>query len=191
MTGNNRQFQPKRINETNKNDLSPLILSPSRSRRNDQWIEEELLAEDDPLASNPPRPPTSSIRWNTPTTGRRGTGTRDVSIETTRQQIPVPPRRTAQIYNPSTGPVQARSRRNTTFQPASSPLPAQRGEQKKVHWMLYVGVGMIAALALWVTITIVQRIPAILSPSICMARSLSLNYLRVTLQSPSIISDQT
>ncbi len=151
MTGNSRQFQPKRISDTNKSDLSPLILSPTRSRRNEEWIEEELLAEDDPLASNPPRPPTSSIRWNTPTTGRRGTGTRDVSIETTRQQIPVPPRRTAQIYNPSTGPVQARSRRNTTFQPASSPLPAQRGEQKKVHWMLYVGVGMIAALALWVT----------------------------------------
>ncbi len=151
MTGNNRQFQPKRINETNKNDLSPLILSPSRSRRNDQWIEEELLAEDDPLASNPPRPPTSSIRWNTTTTGRRGTGSRDVSIETTRQQIPVSPRRTADLYTPTTGPVQARYRRNTMFQPTPPSLPAQIAEQKKVHWLLYVGVGMIAALALWVS----------------------------------------
>lgn len=151
MTGNNRQFQQKKTNETNKSDLSPLIFSPTHSRRNEQWIEEELLAEDDSLASNTPRPSTSSIRWNPTTTGRRGTGSRDVSIETTRQQIPVPPRRTADLYNPTTGPVQARYRRNTVFQPAPPPLPAEIVEQKKVHWLLYVGVGMIAALALWVT----------------------------------------
>jgi hypothetical protein len=151
MTGNNRQFQPKKFNETNKSDLSPLIISPTRSRRDEQWVEEELLAEDDPLASNPPRPPSSSIRWNSTTTGRRGTGSRDVSIETTRQQILVPPRRTADVYNPTTGPVQARYGRNTTFQPAPPPLSAQIADQKKIHWLLYVGVGMIAALALWVT----------------------------------------
>jgi hypothetical protein len=151
MTGSNRQFQPKKFNETNKSDLSPLIISPTRSRRGEQWVEEELLAEDDPLASNPPRPPSSSIRWNSTTTGRRGTGSRDVSIETTRQQILVPPRRKADVYNPTTGPVQARYGRNTMFQPAPPPLSAQSVEQKKIHWLLYVGVGMIAALALWVT----------------------------------------
>jgi hypothetical protein len=151
MTGNNRQFQPKKISETNKHDLSPLILSPTHSRQNEQWIEEEPLAEDDPLASNPPRTPTSSVRWNTNTTGRRGTGSRDVSIETTRQQIPVPPRRTADLYNPTTGPVQARNGRNAMFQSPLPPLPARILEQKKVHWLFYVGVGMIAALALWVT----------------------------------------
>jgi hypothetical protein len=153
MPGNNRQSQQKMTSDTNKNDVSPLILSPVQGRRNEQWIEEELLAEDDPMASNPPRPPTSAIRWNdtTTTTGRRGAGTRDVSIETTRQQILVPPRRTAQVYNPSTGPVRARSGRNTTIQPDSSPLPGQKVDQRNVHWMLYVGVGMIAALALWVT----------------------------------------
>jgi hypothetical protein len=151
MTGNNKQTQQKKTSETNKSDLSPLILPPTRRKQNEQWIEEELLAEDDPLASNPPRPHTSSIRWNTPTTGRRGTETRDVSIETTRQQIPVPPRRTAQAFTPSTGPVQVRSGRNPTFQLAPPPLPAQVVEQRKVHWLLYVGVGMIAALAMWVT----------------------------------------
>jgi hypothetical protein len=151
MTGNNRQFQPKRINETNNSELSPLILSPTRSRRNEQWIDEELLAEDDSLASNPPRPPTSSMRWNTTTTGRRGTGSRDVSIENTRQHMPVPPRRTAELYTPTTDPVQVRYKRNTRFQPAPPSLPAQIVEQKKVHWLLYVGVGMIAALALWVS----------------------------------------
>jgi hypothetical protein len=150
MTGNNRQTQPKKTSDANKSD-SPLILPPTRRRQNEQWIEEELLAEDDPLASNPPRPHTSSIRWNTPTTGRRGIDNRDVSIDTTRQQIPVPPRRTAQVYTPSTGPVQVRSGRNPTFQLASPPSPAQGVEQRKVHWLLYVGVGMIAALAMWVT----------------------------------------
>src|SRR5215831_19395083 len=104
-TGNNRQFQSKKLNETNKNALSPLILSPSHSRRNEELVEDELLAEDDPLASNPPRPPSSSIRWNSTSTGRRATGSRDVSIETTRQQIPVPTRRTPDVYNPTTGPV--------------------------------------------------------------------------------------
>jgi len=151
MTGNNKQFQQKKLNETNKSDLSPLILSPSRSKRNEEWIEDELLAEDDPLASNPPRPPSSSIRWNTTSTGRRATGSRDVSIETTHQQISVPTRRTTDLYNPTTGPVQARYGRNTVFESAPPPLPAQNVEPKKVHWLLYVGVGMIAALALWVT----------------------------------------
>jgi hypothetical protein len=150
-TGNNRQSQSKKLNETNKNALSPLILSPSHSRRNEELVEDELLAEDDPLASNPPRPPSSSIRWNSTSTGRRATGSRDVSIETTRQQIPVPTRRIPDVYNPTTGPVRARYARNTVFEPAPSPLPAQNTEQKKVHWLLYVGVGMIAALALWVT----------------------------------------
>src|SRR5690348_11080970 len=125
MTGNNRQFQPKKLNETNKNDLSPLILSPSRSRRNDEWVEDELLAEDDPLASNPPRPPSSSIRWNNTSTGRRATGSRDVSIETTRQQISVPTRRTTDLYYPTTGPVQARYGRNKVFVSPPPPLPAQ------------------------------------------------------------------
>src|SRR5436305_3267114 len=125
MSSNNRQFQSKKLNETNKSDLSPLILSPSRSRRNEEWVEDELLAEDDPLASNPPRPPSSSIRWNATSTGRRATGSRDVSIETTRQQISVPTRRTTDLYYPTTGPVQARYGRNTVFESAPSPLSAQ------------------------------------------------------------------
>jgi len=151
MTDNDRQFQSKKLNETSKSDLSPLILSPSPGRRNEEWVEDELLAEDDPLASNPPRPPSSSIRWNTTSTGRRARGSRDVSIETTRQEISVPTRRTTDLHYPTTGPVQARYGRNTVFESAPPPLPAQHVEPKKVHWLLYVGVGMIAALALWVT----------------------------------------
>src|SRR5207237_10141337 len=108
MTGNNRQFQSKKLNETDKSDLSPLIFSPSRSRRDDEWVEDQLLAEDDLLPSNPPRPPSSSIRWNTTSTSRRATDSRDVSIEKTRQQNPVPTRRTTELYNPETSPTQAR-----------------------------------------------------------------------------------
>ncbi len=146
-----KQFQTKNLNEANKSDLSPLIFSPSPSRHDDEWVEEELLAEDDPLASNPPRPHSSSIRWNTTSSGRRATGSRDVSIETTRQQIQVPSRRTTDLYYPTTGPVRARYGRDTVYESASPPLPAQKVEPKKVHWLMYVGVGMIAALALWVT----------------------------------------
>jgi len=151
MTGNKRQFQPERFDDANSGELSPLIFSPSHSRHDDEWQEDELLAEDDPLASNPPRPPTSALRWNTTSTGRRATGSRDVSIDTTRQQVPVPTRRTTDLYNPTTGPVHVRYRRNTVYESTRPPLPAQKEEQKKIHWLLYIGVGMIAALALWVT----------------------------------------
>jgi hypothetical protein len=149
MPSSNRPSQKRQTSETNKNDLNPLTFSPGQGKRDGPLTEDDLLAEDDPLASNPPRPHTSAIRWNNPTSGRRGT--RDITPETTRQQIPVPPRRTAQAYNPLPGPMQARSGRNTSIQPTSSPSPATKRESRNVHWMLYVGIGMIAALALWVT----------------------------------------
>jgi len=150
MGANNRQSQRRLTGDTNKSDSTPMTFSAGYGRRNGQWAEDDLLAEDDPQASNPPRPPTSAIRWNNPTTGRRGTGTRDVITETTRQKIPVPPRRTAQSYNPLSAPMQPRTGRNTTIHPTSSPLLAEKEEHRNVHWLLYVGVGMIAALALWV-----------------------------------------
>lgn len=151
MTGNKRQFQPKRFDDVNSGELSPLIFSPSPSRHDDEWQEDELFAEEDSLPSNPPRTPTSSLRWNTTSTGRRATTSRDVSIDTTRQQVPVPARRTTDLYNPTTGPVRVRYARNTVYESARPSSPAQKEEPKKIHWLLYVGVGMIAALALWVT----------------------------------------
>ncbi len=152
MAGNNRQFQPKKLNVTNDGVHSPLIFSPSRSRRDDEWVEEdEVLAEDDPLASDPPRTHSSALRWSNNTTGRRASAPRDVSLDTTRQQMPIPPRRTTEIYTPTTDPVHARYWRNKAYDSAASARPARKADQKKVHWLLYVGVGMIAALALWVT----------------------------------------
>lgn len=146
---NYRQSQQKQPGETTKNDLSPLTFSPGQGRRKDQWTEDDLLAEDDPLASNPPRPSTSAIRWNNPTTGRRGT--RDFTTETARQQIPVPPRRTAQAYRPPSGPMQARPARNVTNQQSPPLSPTVKREHRNTHWLVYIGVGMIAALALWVS----------------------------------------
>src|SRR5260221_1256233 len=94
MPNNNRQSHQRQTDDTNKNGLTPLTFPSGKGRRSGQWTEDDLLAEDDPLASNPPRPHTSAIRWNSQTTGRRGTGTRDISTETSRQHIPVPHRRT-------------------------------------------------------------------------------------------------
>jgi hypothetical protein len=149
MTGNNRQFQPKPTSELHKGDSAPLIFSPARSRRDEYSVEEELYAEENSQTSLPRRQPTSSLRLNNNASGRRGTGSREVSMdETTRQQNPGTPRRTVDVYNPTTGPIHMRYGRNTSYQSATSPAQV---EQKNIHWLLYVGVGMIAALALWVT----------------------------------------
>lgn len=144
MPGNNRQTQQRQSGDMKKSDVNPLLLSTDQGRRN-LFTEEDLLAEDDPQASNPPRPGTSAVRLNNPVTGRRGA--RDVSTEGTRQQIPIPPRRTGQAPGAYPGPMQPRSGRTTT---RDVPSPGKKLEGRNVHWLLYVGVGMIAALALWV-----------------------------------------
>ena len=149
MASSNRQPQQKQSGDAKRGDLTPLTFTPDASRRQEAWTEEDLLAEDDPLASNPPRPPTSAIRLNSPNvpSGSRR-GTRDANLDTTRQQIPVPPRRTGQAYSAFPGPIQGRSGRNTTQE---APASIKKRDIRNMHWLLYVGVGMIAALALWVT----------------------------------------
>jgi hypothetical protein len=151
MPGNNKQTQQKQASDLNKIDLRALTLPLREGRRNEQWTEDELLAEDDPLASNPPRPSTSAIRWQNSTTGRRLTGTRDLTTETIRQQVSIPQRRTAQANNSLSGPIKTRAGHNTTIRPTSTPWPREKQPHGNVHWMLYVGVGMLAALALWAT----------------------------------------
>ncbi len=151
MPGNNRQTQQKQSSDASKFDLRPLTLPLRESSQNEPWTEDELLAEDDPLASNPPRPSTSAIRWHNSTSGRRVTRTRDLTTETIRQPVSIPPRRTAQINKSLSGPVQIRSERNTTNRPTSTSWPVEKPAHRNVHWMLYVGVGMLAALALWAT----------------------------------------
>jgi hypothetical protein len=124
--------------------------------------EEDLLAEDDPLASNPPRPASSAIRLNNPahlTSARRGarperseginTTTQETSqaVPTPSQNATIPKRRNGQAIAPLPGSMQGRASRNvTTPQGTSEAIKPARN----VHWLLYVGVGMVAALALWV-----------------------------------------
>src|SRR5260370_12077834 len=98
MPSSNRPSQKRQTSETKKNDLNPLTFSPGQGRRDEPVTEDDLLAEDDPLASNPPRPHTSAIRWNNPANEHRGK--RDITPETTHQQIPVPPRLTPQSDTP-------------------------------------------------------------------------------------------
>ncbi len=114
-----------------------------------EWEDEDdLFREEDSIPSNPPRPTTSTIRWNGQIPARRAT--REMDTETTRQRYPVPPRRTASTYTQSPDPARVRNVRGTTIQQAPAYPDKQAHEGRSMHWMLYVGVGMIAALALWV-----------------------------------------
>lgn len=145
MPSDERKTQQRRSTGTRKTESVPLNFSDSNRQDADDLdgrpyvAEEDLLAEDDPLASNPPRPTTSSIRLGGSTGFQRRTGGQS------GQNSPL--RRTGQQFAPFPGSMQARSGRNTTFQRPFLPIAKSGGN---VHWLLYVGVGMVAALALWV-----------------------------------------
>lgn len=118
-----------------------------QSIRDTQYPDDDyLLGEDDPYASNPPRPPSSAIRLNPPTTRR---SSRDMSTDTqTRRPSPnVPPRRTQkQDFGQLPSPAPVRPIRSTT---SAYDVPPTRRDRRGIHWLLYVGSGMLAALALW------------------------------------------
>ena len=146
MSGNDKQAQQKRTTGPRKHELSPMILE--MADQDPSMSEEDLLAEDDPMASSPPRPSTSAIRLNNPT---NLTGSRR-AINTTTQQTPrtstaIPPRRNGQVIAPLPGSTAARPTRNVTTPQVPSESNKQPGN---MHWLLYVGVGMVVALALWV-----------------------------------------
>jgi hypothetical protein len=122
MQDDERLPQQKR----SKRDLNPGQGEPINYR-----VTEEDT-EDDDMDTYPNRPRTSSIRLRNP-----------MDIQTTGQ----PPIRRSAGLDPNTGqmltPRAARSRQ------AGKP-PAPRNEQRGIHWLLYVGIGMLAMLALWV-----------------------------------------
>ena len=152
MSGNDKQAQQKRPTGPRKNELAPLTFETGG--QDTPMLEEDLLVEDDPLASNPPRPPSSSIRLNNPVNPPNLTGARR-SINTTTQQVQqtprqstaIPARRNGQTSAPLPGSTQGRPTRNIT---TPQPGPESGKQPRNVHWLLYVGVGMVAALALWV-----------------------------------------
>jgi len=150
MASNGKQPQQKRSGDTKGFDLNPLKLPPDLNRRQEGWTNDEALIDDDALPSDPPRQPTSAIRYRQPIGNMRGTREQENDPETgmTRQQIPLSPRRTSQAYDTFPNPVRVRAGRNTNLD-ISPPQHTRNG--RSMHWLLYVGVGMIAALALWVT----------------------------------------
>ena len=117
-----------------------------------QFDDSYLLGEDDPYASSPPRPHSSAIRLSPQGQAPRRSSRGDVTTETqTRRTSPnyIPPRST-QKQNPSqiTGTMAPRPVRNVTTN-YDAPVPNKQ-ERRNVHWLLYVGMGMLVALALWV-----------------------------------------
>jgi hypothetical protein len=114
-----------------------------------EWEDEdELIREEDSIPSNPPRANTSAIRLNDQFPVRRAT--REMDTENTRQRYPVQQRRTAPTYAQSPGTPRVPNMRTTTIRQAPIYSNKETHDGRSMHWMLYVGVGMIAALALWV-----------------------------------------
>jgi hypothetical protein len=122
MQDDERPPQPKR----SKKDINPEQGRPLNYR-----VTEEGM-EDDDFDTYPNRPRTSAIRLRNP-----------LDIQTTGQH---PARRSAGL-DPNTEhmltPRAARTR-------AMGRPPVARDQQRGLHWLLYVGVGMLAMLALWV-----------------------------------------
>lgn len=151
----NGRSQPKqgRAN-TRKSEIQhapEMHTTQEQSIRDTQYSDDdEFLGEDDPYASNPPRQPSNAIRLNPPMTRR---GSRDMSTETQQRQVQrVPARSTRQRqdFGPLPAVPAGRPMRNVTTSYEKAPA---RPERKNVHWLLYVGMGMLAALALWAVST--------------------------------------
>lgn len=142
---NNRQ---QNTGETKRSELNQLRPAGQGQRKSAPLTEEDVLVEDDDFDSIPKRTNSSAIRLNPPVAGRRAS--RDFGIDTTRQQASIPRRTGQQPYSGIPETMQPRSGRSTYQDYAP---PRKRFEGKNVHWLLYVGIGMVAALALWVSLS--------------------------------------
>jgi len=136
--------QPQKRNTgttgTKRSDPS-LVTFSDKNGRDGRETEDDMLLDDE-LASDPPRPHTTAIRRATlpvprpPTAGLPGS--------------PVPPRRTGgqprQPISPQAPPINIPpAARNI---PRTQAAPAKDIFKGKVHWLLPVGIGMIAMLVL-------------------------------------------
>jgi hypothetical protein len=149
MATNSRQPQRRQIGESKRTDLNPLKLPPDTRKRQEVLTDVEEPVESEDLPSDPPRPPTSAIRYRQPSGNLRGIREQEDDLDTTYRQIPNSPRRTSQAYGTVPSQMRVRAGRNTTLE-IPSPQKSPKGHSS-MHWLLYVGVGMIAALALWVS----------------------------------------
>jgi hypothetical protein len=168
MASSNRRSSQKQPGEAKRAESVPLTFSPELNRHQEDWEE-----DDDQISAVPTRSPNSSIRYQPPqqsSTGQRRSETRDMRTDrdTSRQQAPnvqapqspATPRRTGQVPGANPAPIPTRAGRTSATgavpgqgQGALLPSPANQPSRRSLHWMVYVGVGMIAALALWVSLS--------------------------------------
>lgn len=170
MASSNRRSSQKHSGESKRAESVPLMFSPDLDRRQDAWSEDVFSVNDDEIPSDPPRSPTSAIRYQPPQSQqsagqRHRSDTREIRADrdTTRQQglnaqsLPPPasPRRPGQPSSAFPGPIPPRAGRSTATGavPATGAdqVPGKQPQRRSLHWLVYVGVGMIAALALWVS----------------------------------------
>lgn len=136
---------PSKRGSSRKASVNPLSVdtTPEQRVRDTQYPAEDLaLTEDEAEASNLPRLPKSAIRFNQPITRR---SSRNDNPDTQRPTSYVPARRT-QKQDPGLFSPSARSPRNTTAGYAD--LLRKRGP-RNIHWLFYVGLSLVAILALW------------------------------------------
>ena len=152
MSGEDRHYaQPRRSTKTRRDEQAQPPATLQMRRRNLPMTDEDYLGEDDPLASRPPRPGSSAIRLNNPPTSSQRAITGG-----SRQVVPYNRRTGQQPVTTAAQPVPVRPARNTSTQqtPLYPPPPPVVKERRKVHWLLPIGVGMLAMLALWVIFSV-------------------------------------
>ena len=149
MSSQERPSQKSTARTSARKNANPMAMNTAQG--DTQYDDAYLLGEDDPYASNPPRPHSSAIRLS-PQGQPPRRSSRDVTTETqTRRTSPnnVPPRSTQKpIPSQTTSTMPVRPARNVTTN-YDAPPPSKH-ERRNVHWLLYVGMGMLVALALWV-----------------------------------------
>jgi len=122
-----RQKRPK----TKQNDSTAFDIPDTQ---------DDVSLQDTQSDSGPLRYRSSSIRLRDP-----------MSIQTTgpqptRRNVIIPDQAVGRVTTPTPGAMPTRSVRGSVAKQA----PPDRGQRRGLHWLLYVGVGMIAMLALWV-----------------------------------------
>jgi hypothetical protein len=148
MSSQDRPPQKSATRATTRKNANPT--SSNRIQGDTQYDDEYLLGEDDPFASSPPRPRSSAVRLQPQEQMPRRSG-REVNTDTqTRRPSPnnIPPRSTQKQSPAQTTGTIPRTPRNVTTS-YETPLPVKH-ERRNIHWLLYVGMGMLVALALWV-----------------------------------------
>ena len=171
MQPSREQAQPKRRRKTSdigngkgngSNGPSPLIYPvPSEkaapetddSSADPQTEEVETELYDDETIHEPPRLPPSSVRLHPLPGSTRMTGTTDATGVAGIPTSVIPPRRTGQHGQPTaTTAVHTPVPRGSALGPRPSRLRPEPEDHahRDVHWLLPLGVGMVAMLLLWV-----------------------------------------